>query len=99
LDVQQSRDVVGLVWVVLFGNEIIGYWPASLFRSLGNGSTDLKIGGEDAFSSRPPRTRLSKTQMGSDSFPSRGYCHAAFIRGIQIWVDDGNEFDPDEEIN
>jgi hypothetical protein len=37
--------------------------------------------------------------MGSGSFPSRGYHHAAFIRCIQIWGDDGNEFDPDEEIN
>jgi hypothetical protein len=97
LDVQQSRDGVGLVWAVLFDNEMIGYWPAQLFRSLGNGATDLEIGGEVAFSSRPPGTRLSKTQMGSGSFPPKGYRHAAFIRGIQIWGDDGNEFDPDEE--
>jgi len=68
LDVQQLRDGVGLVWAVLFDNEIIGYWPVSLFRSLGNGATELEIGGEVAFSSRTPRTRLSKTQMGSGSF-------------------------------
>jgi hypothetical protein len=98
MDVQQSRDDVGLIWAVLIKNEIIGYWPAVLFGNLGSGATHMDIGGEVAYSPTAPGTRLTKTDMGSGRFPGRGFGYATYTRAIHIYGYNASEFYPDREL-
>jgi hypothetical protein len=80
-------------WWLVFGNgNIVGYWPASLFRELKGEAYYAHFGGEVL----NLRTRGSHTttQMGSGHFDTEGYGKAAYIRNIQvavnspsIWID------------
>ncbi|KAK2407876.1 hypothetical protein P8452_69826 [Trifolium repens] len=80
-------------WWLVFGNgNIVGYWPASLFRELKGEAYYAHFGGEVL--NLRSRGSHTTTQMGSGHFDTEGYGKAAYIRNIQvavnspsIWID------------
>ena len=69
------------VWSLYLEGVFIGYWPNSLFTTLGNGCIWVEIGGTVSYPWIPRGTPLPKTDMGSGRFPSAGYGYAAYIEG------------------
>ncbi|XP_024004630.1 uncharacterized protein LOC18030932 [Eutrema salsugineum] len=75
--------MTGNWWLLVF-DEIVGYWPKSLFTKagLGDGASLASYGGE-VYS---PVNEKSPS-MGSGHFPSEGHSKAAYVNGIRV-VDD-----------
>ncbi|MFS7991312.1 putative neprosin [Helianthus anomalus] len=68
-------------WWLKVGNEVIGYWPASLFTDLRNHATLIEYGGEVYSGSSGKHT---STQMGSGHFPYEGLGKAAYARNLEV---------------
>ncbi|XP_021999374.1 uncharacterized protein LOC110896219 [Helianthus annuus] len=77
-------------WWLKVGNEVIGYWPASLFTDLRNHATLIEYGGEVYSGSSGKHT---STQMGSGHFPDEGLGKAAYARNLEV-VDRANNLNP-----
>ncbi|KAL1818764.1 hypothetical protein ACET3Z_013633 [Daucus carota] len=77
-------------WWMQFGNsnQVIGYWPASLFSNLADGATLIEWGGEVVNSASDGQH--TTTQMGSGHFPGEGFGKASYFRNIQV-VDGSNQ--------
>ncbi|KAF5952679.1 hypothetical protein HYC85_010623 [Camellia sinensis] len=74
-------------WWLQYGNELVGYWPTSLFSYLADSASQIQWGGEVLnFESGGQHTT---TQMGSGHFPEEGFGKASFMKNIQI-VDGSN---------
>ncbi|KAM6601355.1 hypothetical protein CsatA_020964 [Cannabis sativa] len=69
-------------WWLKYGNNPIGYWPNSLFKTLGvNGAEMLSWGGE--IINNGADGHHSSTQMGSGHFPDEGFGKASYFSNIQ----------------
>ncbi|KAL7234033.1 hypothetical protein ACSBR1_017602 [Camellia fascicularis] len=74
-------------WWLQYGNELVGYWPTSLFSYLADSASQIQWEGEVLnFESGGQHTT---TQMGSGHFPEEGFGKASFMKNIQI-VDGSN---------
>ncbi|KAK1260880.1 hypothetical protein QJS04_geneDACA002026 [Acorus gramineus] len=72
---QIHKDVNNTGWWLTIEDQVIGYWPLALFKTLNEAASSAQWGGE-IFS---PRTAPGP-QMGSGQFPEEGYQRAAFQR-------------------
>ncbi|XP_073114855.1 protein neprosin-like [Elaeis guineensis] len=82
-------------WVQYENLSPLGYWPASLFPYLTNGSSLVEWGGEVVnynFSGQH-----TTTEMGSGHFPGEGSGKASYVRNIQI-VDQSNNLQAPQGI-
>ncbi|KFK37237.1 hypothetical protein AALP_AA4G231700 [Arabis alpina] len=73
-------------WLKINDNDIMGYWPGSLFNILGDGATDVQWGGEVYVHSSEGHTT---TDMGSGRFADEGYKKASYIKNLMV-VDGSN---------
>ncbi|KAJ9535388.1 hypothetical protein OSB04_un001497 [Centaurea solstitialis] len=78
-------------WWLSFENNVVGYWPSTLFTGLQEHADFVEFGGEVVHSgisdSRPP------TQMGSGHFAEEGFGKASFIKNIEV-IDGLNQINP-----
>ncbi|KAI8026997.1 hypothetical protein LOK49_LG02G01196 [Camellia lanceoleosa] len=74
-------------WWLQFRNEVVGYWPTSLFSYLAGSASQIQWGGEVLNSASGGQH--TTTQMGSGHFPEEGFGKASYIKNIQI-VDGSN---------
>eukprot|EP00253_Pinus_taeda_P012883 PITA_12883 len=81
---QQEREGE-TVWAVHLDNEVIGYWPASLFDNLAQGGSQVEVGGTVLGKS------FGSTPMGSGHLPEKGYRYAAYTKSIKLFGSHGNE--------
>ncbi|KAF8380249.1 hypothetical protein HHK36_027732 [Tetracentron sinense] len=72
-------------------NNVMGYWPKSLFNSLSGLASQIVWGGD----TYGPIDEVMKPEMGSGHFPNEGYRGAAFFQQIQVIKSEEFE-DPDE---
>eukprot|EP00253_Pinus_taeda_P019626 PITA_19626 len=79
------------VWALLFENEVIGYWPLSLFDGLNSGGSFFDAGGEVCYRRRDQGSAMTRTPMGSGGFPWTGYHHAAYHRLLKTYNTVGEE--------
>ena len=73
-------------WNVYINNQLLGWWPISLFKNLQNANI-VDVGGEVAFYKRSKRFPV--ISMGSGYFPQEGFGLSAHIRDIKITNDHG----------
>ncbi|WVZ49344.1 hypothetical protein U9M48_000712 [Paspalum notatum var. saurae] len=78
-------DPQGGNWWLKVDNNVLGYWPSSLFTNLANSASIIEWGGE-VFS---PDAGQTSTQMGSGHLPEEGFRKASYIKNIQV-VDGSN---------
>ncbi|GKD77892.1 putative neprosin, partial [Tanacetum coccineum] len=85
----QQYDIIILIWKdprtgnwwLSMGDNLMGYWPSSLFPDLFNNATEIHYGGEVI--NNIGRVHTS-TQMGSGHFPEEGFKKAAFVRNLEV---------------
>ena len=70
-------------------DQLVGYWPQSIFKYLASSATELDWGGE-IYNSKPGGLH-TKTQMGSVHFPNEGYGKASYFRNIG-YMDNSGKF-------
>ncbi|KAF3947688.1 hypothetical protein CMV_026208 [Castanea mollissima] len=68
-------------WWLKVNDQVIGYWPQSIYKYLANSATRLDYGGE-IYNAKVGGVH-TKTQMGSGHFPSEGYGKASYFRHVQ----------------
>nr|XP_023872927.1 uncharacterized protein LOC111985507 [Quercus suber] len=81
-------------WWLQVEDQLIGYWPQSIFTYLASSATTLDWGGE-IYNSKPGGSH-TKTQMGSGHFPDEGYGKASYFRNIQYMDSTGNFRDAED---
>ncbi|KAK1419941.1 hypothetical protein QVD17_29391 [Tagetes erecta] len=67
-------------WWLQLQNEIVGYWPSSLFSYLSVSASQIHWGGEVV--NLGTGGHHTSTDMGSGLFPIEGYTKASYIRNI-----------------
>ncbi|XP_059065176.1 protein neprosin-like isoform X2 [Cryptomeria japonica] len=72
------------IWSLYIEDNVVGYWPGSLFSSLAESTNVVQYGGEVLHSTNDIGTPFSKTHMGSGHFSQEGFPKAAYIRDIQM---------------
>ncbi|XP_028773394.1 uncharacterized protein LOC114730478 [Neltuma alba] len=83
-------------WLLQYGpNEVVGYWPASLFPLLSESATTVGWGGEVL--NLGSNGQHTTTQMGSGHFPQEGYGKACFFWNIKV-VNGNNQTVPPNNI-
>ena len=71
-------------------DQVLGYWPGSIFKYLTSNATKINWGGE-VYNSEPNGNH-TRTQMGSGHFGSKGSCgKASFFRNIG-YTDNSGKF-------
>jgi hypothetical protein len=73
-------------------DQLLGYWPSSLFKELAVSATTVSWGGEIVDSGQ--QEHHTTTQMGSGHFPSEGFHRASYFRNIQYMTGTGIFIDP-----
>ncbi|CAL5380747.1 unnamed protein product [Camellia sinensis] len=76
------EDTTRGAWWLQFGNEVVGYWPTSLFSYLADSASQIQWGGE--VMNLASDGQHTTTQMGSGHFPEEGFGKASYIKNIQI---------------
>ncbi|KAG2290191.1 hypothetical protein Bca52824_049795 [Brassica carinata] len=74
-------------WWLKVDEELVGYWPGSLFTSLGDGATIVQWGGEIV--NLETDGKHTSTDMGSGHFADEGFKKASYFRNIMT-VDGAN---------
>ncbi|XP_076885042.1 protein neprosin-like [Bidens hawaiensis] len=82
------KDLKSKDWWLRVGNEVMGYWPRTLFTDLQDHATTVEYGGEVS-SELNFDSRHTTTGMGSGHFQNEGFGKAAFIRNLEV-VDSDN---------
>ncbi|KAF8101282.1 hypothetical protein N665_0208s0066 [Sinapis alba] len=77
----------GKKWWLKVGDELVGYWPSSLFTSLGDGATRVSWGGEIV--NAKTGGKHTATDMGSGHFADEGNKKASYFRNLMT-VDKAN---------
>ncbi|KAF5189860.1 putative NEP-interacting protein [Thalictrum thalictroides] len=76
-------------WWFAINDNLVGYWPGSIFTSLNGFASTIVWGG----ATRSPVGVLYKPEMGSGHFPSEGFGKASLFEQLQlIPVDEKYEF-------
>ncbi|KAM7272357.1 hypothetical protein ACFE04_027020 [Oxalis oulophora] len=104
LSTYDSDDIFGITlsfwkdphtnnWWLKYGEENVGYWPASLFTILAaDSASEVQWGGEVLL--QKPDGRHSTTQMGSGHFAEEGLRKASYIKNMQLVDEYTNLRDP-----
>jgi hypothetical protein len=83
-------------WWLQVHDQVLGYWPASIFTDLANiGATAIYWGGAIHHNSRQQGNHTT-TQMGSGHFPNEGFGKASYFRNIQYMDGLGKFNDTDQ---
>ncbi|KAK1393699.1 Neprosin 2 [Heracleum sosnowskyi] len=92
------KDPNGGDWWLKYGNdnEVIGYWPASLFTNLADGADMIQWGGEVV--NLASDGQHTTTEMGSGHFSGEGFSKASFFKNIQV-VDGSNQLKDPKDVN
>ncbi|KAL9302753.1 putative neprosin [Arabidopsis thaliana] len=69
-------------WLRVNEKDVIGYWPGSLFNSLGREATRVEWGGE--IINWKSGGRHTTTDMGSGHFADEGFKKASYFRNLKI---------------
>ncbi|KAK7846024.1 hypothetical protein CFP56_008470 [Quercus suber] len=80
-------------WWLQVQQQVLGYWPGSIFSYLASTATRIDFGGE-VYNSEPSGHH-TKTQMGSGHFGNEGYGKASFFRNIG-YMDNRGKFNDGE---
>ncbi|VVA99646.1 unnamed protein product [Arabis nemorensis] len=81
-NIRRSSDHnTGNWWLKINDNDIMRYWPRSLFNILGDGATDVQWGGE-IYAQTSARHTI--TDMGSGRFADEGYKKSSYIKNLMI---------------
>ncbi|XP_057837074.2 protein neprosin isoform X3 [Cryptomeria japonica] len=86
------------IWSLYIEDNVVGYWPGSLFSSLAESTNVVQYGGEVLHSTNDIGTPFSKTHMGSGHFSQEGFSKAAYIRDIQMHNSNNALVYPQESI-
>jgi hypothetical protein len=70
-------------------DQVLGYWPSSIFTDLATSASTVSWDGEIYDSGQ--QAHHTTTQMGSGHFPSEGFGKATYFRNIQ-YMDDNGKF-------
>ena len=70
-------------------DEVLGYWPSSIFSYLASSAAKIDVGGE-VYSSEST-DHHTKTQMGIGHFGNEGFGKACYIRNIG-YMDNSGKF-------
>ncbi|XP_042518703.1 uncharacterized protein LOC122092447 [Macadamia integrifolia] len=81
------KDQTNGNWWMKLGNDVLGYWPSSLFSYLADSASTVQWGGEVI--NLESNGQHTSTQMGSGHFPVEGHGKASYFRNIQV-VDGSN---------
>nr|CAB3490572.1 unnamed protein product [Digitaria exilis] len=76
-------------WWLQVGDEIMGYWPSTIFSYLQLSASYVAWGGE-VYS---PLAGQTSTDMGSGHFPGEGFGKASYMKNLQV-VDSFNTLNP-----
>lgn len=90
------QDTESENWWLQIQNEIMGYWPGSIFTHLQEGLDRIDWGGK--ISNSNPYNRPTSTQMGSGHFPSEGFKRACYIKNLAYVDNHGALKDPEKLI-
>ncbi|KAM6585021.1 hypothetical protein CsatB_012023 [Cannabis sativa] len=94
IDVVLDQHTESGQWWVQFQNEPIGYWPNSIFTTLGNGGETVSWGGE--IYNDVANGHHTETQMGSGHFANEGFGRASYFSNIQYMDNSKLYKDPDK---
>ncbi|XP_062089363.1 protein neprosin-like [Humulus lupulus] len=95
INVDINQDTENGEWWLRFQNKAIGYWPNTIFKTLGNGADLLSWGGEIV--NDGAKGHHSETQMGSGHFPDEGYGKASYFSNI-MYMDDSKSYKDPEKL-
>ena len=70
------------MWWLQLGNDVVGYWPTSLFTNLADSASTIQWGGEVI--NLKPNGQHTTTQMGSGHFPEEGFKGASYFKNLQV---------------
>ncbi|KAL5850536.1 hypothetical protein ACOSQ4_008549 [Xanthoceras sorbifolium] len=70
-------------WWLKIGDNVVGYWPVTLFDRLNQSALLVEWGGE-VYSKNVKKTPHTNTEMGSGSFAQTRYGSACFINNLRI---------------
>ncbi|KAL0010227.1 hypothetical protein SO802_005335, partial [Lithocarpus litseifolius] len=76
-------------WWLQVQDQVLGYWPGSIFNYLARKATRIHWG-EEVYNSEPTGHH-TKTQMGSGHFGNEGYGKASYFRNIG-YMDNSGKF-------
>ncbi|KFK37131.1 hypothetical protein AALP_AA4G217000 [Arabis alpina] len=82
-------------WWLSIGSLVIGYWPAELFRELGDYATTVEYGGE--ITNSLTSGRHTTTEMGTGRFSDEGVGKVSYIRNMEF-VDYKNNLKSIEDL-
>ncbi|KAM6601354.1 hypothetical protein CsatA_020963 [Cannabis sativa] len=82
-------------WWLEFGSEPIGYWPSSVFKTLGGGGDTINWGGE--IFNDGANGHHTETQMGSGHFSIEGFGRASYFSNL-MYTDNGLTFKDPEKL-
>lgn len=80
-------------WWLQLQDEIIGYWPGSIFTGLSDSASTISWGGE-VFNTNSEGHHTS-TQMGSGHFPNEGPGKSSYFRNLGVMDDSNSLRDPE----
>ncbi|XP_071904848.1 protein neprosin-like [Coffea arabica] len=90
------KDPKKNVWWLQYGNDdVIGYWPASLFKDLADSASLIEWGGE--IINNAQGGQHTTTQMGSGHFAEEQAGGASYFKNLQV-VDQSNTLVPPGDI-
>ncbi|KAL9690900.1 hypothetical protein QQ045_011312 [Rhodiola kirilowii] len=81
MDISFDRDASTGDWWLKVLNQVVGRWPASLFKNLNEHADTIQWGGEIVNGDSKIHTA---TEMGSGHFPSEGVGKAAYMHSLQV---------------
>jgi hypothetical protein len=70
-------------WYIQVNNEVIGFWPRSLFTPRLAADAENFLAGGMIINSGGQNGRHTSVHMGSGHFPSEGHGKASYVRNIQ----------------
>ncbi|KAH9713147.1 NEP-interacting protein 1 [Citrus sinensis] len=80
-------------WWLQVQDQLVGYWPSSIFTHLAGTSDAISWGGEIV--NNQPNGHHTSTQMGSGHFPNEAYGKASFFTKLGYFDEGNNVKDPE----
>lgn len=74
-------------------DQLVGYWPSSIFTHLAGTSDAISWGGEIV--NNQPNGHHTSTQMGSGHFPNEAYGKASYFTKLGYFDEGNNVKDPE----
>ncbi|KAH9713156.1 NEP-interacting protein 1 [Citrus sinensis] len=80
-------------WWLQVQDQLVGYWPSSIFTHLAGTSDAISWGGEIV--NNQPNGHHTSTQMGSGHFPNEAYGKASYFTKLGYFDEGNNVKDPE----